>query len=84
MKNPDRPGDIHTLFQSMEPDLKQIIAGHPVVTEDGHLAISCSNYSKRTCWKIRRSTEGHGGSSILPAPITKIFLHGPGACWPVS
>ena len=36
MKNPDRPGDIHTLFQSMEPDLKQIIAAHPVVTEDGH------------------------------------------------
>jgi hypothetical protein len=36
MKNPDRPEDIHTFFQSMEPDLKQIIAAHPVVTEDGH------------------------------------------------
>jgi Fe-S oxidoreductase len=36
MKNPDRPGDIDSFFETMEPDLKQIIAGHPVVTEDGH------------------------------------------------
>ena len=80
MKNPDRPEDIHTFFQSMEPDLKQIIAGPSGLTEDGHPCDFIYDYSKRTCWKIRRSMEGHGGSSILLAPITKIFLHGPGAC----
>jgi hypothetical protein len=30
------PGDIQTFFETMEPDLKRIIAGHPVTTEDGH------------------------------------------------
>jgi hypothetical protein len=37
MKSLDRPGDIDTFFGTMEPNLKMIIAGHPVVTKDGHI-----------------------------------------------
>jgi hypothetical protein len=67
VKNPARPGDVETFFGTMEPDLKQIIAGNPVVTDDGHCCdfsfqlfktymLENSPINKRPRWELY----GHG------------------------
>jgi Fe-S oxidoreductase len=68
MKNADRQGDIDTFFETMERDLKMIIAGHAVVTEDGH----CCDFIFQL-FKTYMLEKGMGTTG-------KISLHGSGVC----